>query len=126
MEIETDLEAEVREIIEKLHIQKKVLSDILCEREGQELKWVEQNHDPYTYLAILLEEVGEYARACLQTQFGGKHGGLDKMRTEAVQVAAVATAIIECLDREKWTWPPQKQLETVSFLGDKSKEVPHA
>jgi hypothetical protein len=43
-------------------------------------------------------------QAALQTRFGGKHGGLDHMRGEAVQVAAVALAIVECLDRAKWSW----------------------
>ena len=103
---------------EQIEFKKKVVVDILAERYFQEMKWGEQNHDPYTYLAILLEEVGEYAQASLQTQFGGKHGGLENMRTEAVQVAAVAMAIIECLDREKYEWPKQKQLETVPLFGE--------
>lgn len=81
------------------------LVDVVNEIGRQEDKWGEQNHDPYTYLAILLEEVGEYAQACLQTQFGGDNGGLENMRKEAVQTAAVALAIVECLDREKWLWP---------------------
>jgi NTP pyrophosphatase (non-canonical NTP hydrolase) len=79
--------------------------DVMRERAKQDAKWGEQNHDPFIYLAILLEEVGEYSQACLQTQFGGKHGGLGQMREEAVQVAAVAMAIVECLDRGKWSWP---------------------
>jgi ParB-like chromosome segregation protein Spo0J len=29
----------------------------------------------------------------------------DKMREEAIQVAAVAVAIVECLNRDKWDWP---------------------
>ena len=81
------------------------LLNVLEERKRQEAKWGEQNHDPYTYLTILMEEVGEYAQACLQTQFGGKHGGLDHMREEAIQTAAVALAIVECLERGKWQWP---------------------
>ncbi len=81
------------------------MHDVISERLRQDQKWGEQNHDPYTYLAILLEEVGEMAQAALQTQFGGKHGGLDHLREEAVHTAAVALAIIECLDRGKWRWP---------------------
>lgn len=80
------------------------LTNILEERIRQDQKWGEQNHDPYIYLTILVEEVGEFAQAALQTQFGGKHGGLDHLREEAVQTAAVALAIVECLDREKWRW----------------------
>jgi NTP pyrophosphatase (non-canonical NTP hydrolase) len=82
----------------------RAMRNIMDERLKQDEKWGEQNHDPYTYLAILLEEVGEYAQACLQTQFGGKNGGFLKMREEAVQTAAVALAIVECLDRGKWEW----------------------
>jgi NTP pyrophosphatase (non-canonical NTP hydrolase) len=78
--------------------------DVLAERKRQEEKWGEQNHDPYRYLTILMEEVGEYAEAVLQTEFGGPRGGLERMRTEAIHVAAVALAILECLDRGKWNW----------------------
>lgn len=79
--------------------------NVLDEQARQLEKWGEQNHDPYTFLAILLEEVGEYAQACLQTQFGGPKGGYVAMREEAVHVAAVAMSIVECLDRSKWHWP---------------------
>jgi NTP pyrophosphatase (non-canonical NTP hydrolase) len=78
---------------------------VMDERLRQDAKWGEQNHDPSTYLTILMEEVGEYAQAVLETRFGGPHGGEDKMRAEAVQVAAVALAIVECLDRGTWLWP---------------------
>ncbi len=80
----------------------KALDDILVERVKQDEKWGEQNHNPYIYLTILVEEVGELGQAILQSQFGGKHGGLESVRHEAVQAAAVAMAIVECLDRNKW------------------------
>jgi NTP pyrophosphatase (non-canonical NTP hydrolase) len=80
------------------------LVSVLDERQRQDQQWGEQNHDPYTYMAILIEELGEMAQAALQTQFGGKHGGLDHLREEAVQTAAVALAIVECLDHGKWHW----------------------
>lgn len=76
--------------------------DVMHERLKQNEKWGEQNHNPYIYLAILLEEVGELAQAILQTQFGGSRGGWSRVRREAVQAAAVAVALIECLDRNKW------------------------
>lgn len=81
------------------------LAYVLTERDRQDAKWGEQNHDPFTYLTILTEEVGEFAQAALQTRFGGDKGGLVRMREEAVQAAAVALAIVECLDRGKWKWP---------------------
>lgn len=80
------------------------LASVLEERIRQDERWGEQNHNPYIYLAILVEEVGEMAQAALQTQYGGKHGGLDHLREEAVQTAAVALAIVECLDRGLWCW----------------------
>lgn len=81
-----------------------VLAEILKERGRQDDKWGEQNHDPFLWMAILAEEVGELAQAVLQAKFGGKT--LADARKEAIQVAAVAVAIIECLDRGKWRWPP--------------------
>lgn len=81
-----------------------VAGEVLEERARQEAKWGEQNHDPFAYLAILTEEVGELAQAALHTRYGGRAGGVAHMREEAVQAAAVALAIVECLDRGKWTW----------------------
>lgn len=105
------LEYEVRRFNGNLPGQKRkayqmknqALEAILAERHRQEVKWGEQNHDPITYLAILTEEVGEFAEAALHTRFGGdKSGGL---REEAIHTAAVALAIVECLDRGQWEWP---------------------
>ena len=79
------------------------LMDILAERDRQDAKWGEQNHDPFCYLAILVEEVGELAKCALHTRSGGPES--TNLRTEAVHVAAVALAIVEYLDRGKWTWP---------------------
>lgn len=85
-----------------MSMRSNALNDVLTERIRQDDKWGEQNHDPFTYLAILTEEVGELAQAALHTRFGGnKASGL---REEAVQVAAVALAIVECLDRGLWSW----------------------
>jgi len=48
--------------------------------------------------------VGELAQAALQTRFCGPAGGVKAMREEAIQVAAVALSIAECLDRGRWRW----------------------
>jgi len=79
------------------------LDDILRERARQDAKWGEQNHDPFTYLTILTEEVGELAQAALHARFGG--WAANGLREEAIHVAAVALAIVQCLDRSTWTWP---------------------
>ena len=79
----------------------QVLGEVLAERKRQDEKWGEQNHDPITWLGILVEEVGELAKAIIETVFisFGSHGGIGNIRREAIDVAAVAVAIVECLDR---------------------------
>jgi NTP pyrophosphatase (non-canonical NTP hydrolase) len=81
------------------------LASVLDERERQEQKWGEQNHDPFTYLTILVEEVGEFAQAALHLKYGGRYGELNHLREEAIHMAAVSLAIVECLNRKKWVWP---------------------
>lgn len=81
---------------------KGAIGSAMLERMRQDVKWGEQNHNPYIYLSILMEEVGELAQAVLQTQFGGDKGGNVAVRKEAVHVAAVALAMIECLYRNTW------------------------
>ena len=62
------------------------------ERERQDAKWGSQRDLPNpTWLAILVEEVGEVAKAILERD----EEGLNK---EIVQVAAVAVAMIEAID----------------------------
>jgi NTP pyrophosphatase (non-canonical NTP hydrolase) len=81
------------------------LRDVLLERARQDAKWGEQNHDPFCYLTVLVEEVGEFAKAALDARFGGPEA--EHLRDEAVQMAAVALAIVELLDRDKWWWGRQ-------------------
>lgn len=101
VELETD-NARLVQIDRKYEF--SALDSVLEERNRQDEKWGEQNHDPSTYLTILVEEVGEFAQAALQNRFGGPAGAPEHMREEAVQTAAVALAIVECLDRGKWSW----------------------
>jgi NTP pyrophosphatase (non-canonical NTP hydrolase) len=82
--------------------QGRAMRDILAERKRQDEKWGEQNHDPFHYLVILMEEVGELAQAALHKRHGGEASG--HLREESVHTAAVAMAIIECLDRGDWAW----------------------
>lgn len=74
-----------------------------CERTRQDSKWGVQNHDGPTWLAILGEEVGELCQCVLHAKFGGSQS--DKVLEEAVQVAAVAKAIVECLLRNDGQFP---------------------
>jgi NTP pyrophosphatase (non-canonical NTP hydrolase) len=75
--------------------QGKLLHEIMDERDRQDTKWGVQNHDAYKWLAILGEEVGEVNRAALD-------GDKQNYREELIQVAAVAMAMVESLDRGSW------------------------
>ncbi len=83
-----------------------VIFEVIDERERQDEKWGEQNHDPFKYLAILGEEVGEANNAVLEAfdfkcdQFDVTR--LNAYREELIQVAAVAVAMVESFDRGKW------------------------
>lgn len=76
------------------------LHSVLEERDRQDVKWGTQDHTPLEWLAILTEEVGELGAEVLASHF---HRQFNKnLRAEAVQVAAVAIAIVECCDRNGW------------------------
>lgn len=72
---------------------KNILEEIKQERERQEAKWGEQNHEPLLWNAILGEEFGEVSKSILERD-------TKNYREELIQVAAVAVAAIECLDRQ--------------------------
>lgn len=76
-----------------------IFEEIKIERARQDAKWGEQNHDNFTWCAILMEEVGEAAQAALHDQFGGSHKGT--LLIELIHVAAVTVQWIECLQRSK-------------------------
>lgn len=77
--------------------QRRVLRDVADERARQDEKWGEQNHDDCCWATILGEEFGEACQASLHIRFGS--ATVELLRDELVQVAAVAVAWIECIDR---------------------------
>jgi NTP pyrophosphatase (non-canonical NTP hydrolase) len=80
---------------------KPILVEIQEERFRQDFKWGIQDHSPIEWCAILGEEVGEVNKAALEHHFkyvGAKN--LIEYRKELIQVAAVAVAMIECIDRQ--------------------------
>ena len=76
-----------------------VLEDVSDERDRQDEKWGVQNHLDLTWNAIIMEELGEAAQEVLTQQFGVMGKGHGDLREELVQVAAVAVAWIEAIDR---------------------------
>lgn len=75
----------------------RILREVAYERSAQDARWGQQNHAPVWWHAILLEKVGKVAKAILELQFAGK--SIAAVRGELVQVAAVAVAAIESIDR---------------------------
>lgn len=86
----------------------QILAEIEAERAAQDAKWGEQNHSPIEWAAILTEECGEVAKEALEYHFQQKKKSaewsaekLQAYRKELIQVAAVAVAMIESLERNE-------------------------
>ncbi len=85
-----------------------VLQEVLQERLRQHAKWGQQNHAPEIWLMILGEEVGEATKAALEAWANdpvlyprSRDQWLGHYRRELIQVAAVAIAAVESLDRNE-------------------------
>lgn len=83
-----------------------VLDEVKDERDRQEQKWGEQNHDLFRFLAILMEEVGEASQSAVKSYLESKTPEESEMhlrnyRKELVQVAAMAVQMIESVDRNE-------------------------
>jgi len=72
----------------------KILQQVAAERCRQDLVWGDERmHRLGLWYLILSEEVGEVAKAILEHEIA-------ELRVELIQVAAVAVATIESLDRQ--------------------------
>jgi len=71
-----------------------IYEHIKVERRRQDEKWGKQRYNALYWLGILMEEVGELAKAIIEDQ------PYSQARKELVQVAAVAVATIEQIDEE--------------------------
>lgn len=91
------------------------LQDIMKERLRQDEKWGEQNHEPERWLIILGEEYGEACKAALEADTAPNLTLVNEYtkcyRKEIVQVAAVALAAIESLDRNNPTESEAKDVK---------------
>lgn len=82
-----------------------ITAEVLEERHRQELlrergrftHTARTEPDPFRALAYLTEEVGEAARAVIASSGAASDGGGD-LRTELIQIAAVAVAWVEGID----------------------------
>lgn len=81
-------------VIDMNPAQSKWIQKILVERKRQDEKWGFPQENSYCeWGSILSEEVGELCKELNELNF--RRGDLEKMETEAVQVAAVALSILE-------------------------------
>ncbi len=80
---------------------RNVINAVEDERKRQDDKWGQQNHNIFKWLTILGEEYGE---AC-KDAFDANQPSADeqfytpRIRKELIEVAAVAVAIVESIDR---------------------------
>jgi len=84
----------------------RVMGEVWDERRRQHNKRGERNYEPHVYAVILHEEVGEAAREICDYAFNPESPSAQRdcairARAELVQVAAVAVAMIESLDRNQ-------------------------
>jgi hypothetical protein len=83
-----------------------VLGEIEAERERQDKKWgPDRDHSVPEWMLILGEEYGEACQAATDYHFcneatkpGIKRNELVRLRTELIQTAAVAAAIVQSID----------------------------
>ena len=80
--------------LNELRRTRKVCDLVIAERLQQNSKWGVQDHSPSKWLTILGEEFGEACKAALEDK-PWEYG------QEVLQVAAVAVAMYECLDRHR-------------------------
>lgn len=94
------------------------------ERERQDEKWGEQNHDPLLWLSILGEEFGEIAKELNEHGFDPYSDHLNKACDEIVQLCAVGVAMLECMDRngavslKDVTTLPELEIGIMRAVGD--------
>jgi NTP pyrophosphatase (non-canonical NTP hydrolase) len=84
-----------------------IVEEVRFERRRQDDIWGQQNHDLAIWIMILTEEVGEAAKEACDATFpkepdpwAGRRARI-RYRQELIQVAAVAVAMIESLDRNQ-------------------------
>ena len=90
------------------YMRRELVYEVFDEVRRQDEKWGQQLHDPFVWLAILNEEIGEFAEAVLKTwgveDNKPKHNARLASRQELIQVIAVSLQILWSLDLQKyWT-----------------------
>lgn len=80
-----------------------IMGRIADERVRQNIRWGDQVHSWPVWMNILMEEVGEASISCLAAEFKDNDEDQELVREsferELIQVAAVAVAILESLQK---------------------------
>lgn len=93
------------------------------ERDRQDDTFGVQNHHPAYWLALLGKQMGQLGEAVVQREWAADKGKASAaMRAEAIQLAAVALNMIECIDRGEMpdtlmTSQPQDPRQRAKALG---------
>jgi len=78
-------------------LRNEIFKRIQHKREEQDIKWKQRPHSFPFWVTILAEELGELAKAVLEDKL--KPSDLCDIEDEAIDVAAVAVAILEQIQK---------------------------
>ena len=81
-----------------------IINEVTAELERAMKKFPTWPTDPLHALAVLSEEYGELAKEMLQLTYEPHKTSPEKVRTEAIQTAAMALRLLMSLDRYHY-WP---------------------
>lgn len=98
-----DLKMDKKYSVEEVQDQnEKIIPEILKETSRSHNKFGVQDRHPLEWLAILSEEHGEASKEVVEYSMAGSIEALVNLRTELIQVAAVAINFISSLDRNEF------------------------
>lgn len=84
-----------------MNIRDKIFNEISKERDRQDKKWGEQNHDILQWFSIIDEERGEISKAWNEYAFDNHLIHIKEIKTEAIQTCACIVAMLESMERNE-------------------------
>ena len=85
----------------KMTKNKVILEQVELEMDRQERLWGVQNHNPFYWQSVLLEEIGEAAQSINDAYILKDSDKFNSYREELIQAAAVIVQMVASLDRNK-------------------------
>lgn len=93
----------------------QLLRKISDERNRQDEKWGEQNHNPLLWLSIIGEEYGEMCKEANEFSFSDDLQRMENLKTEAIQCAASCVAMIESIERNVFNKDKNEELNNENY-----------